>query len=368
MDFLMKTLILFLILSFLSFSQSNKIESLTKIKGVKDIQLVGYGIVIGLDGTGDSKKSAFTMQSVSNMLERLGVQVPKKSVQVKNAAAVIVSSKISPFQNPGTQIDVTVSSLGDAKSLQGGVLLVSPLRDVHGNIYATAQGPISVGGFSVETSGGGEVKKNYTLVGRVPGGGIIQKQYAVNFVENDKITYFLKNPSFDSALKISGKINELLGENLSFVKNPGEVQLKITEAMQNNAILMPIINQIGNMTVEVLELPKIVVNERTGTIVIGKNVRIREVAISHGSLSIEVSSNVGVSQPGAFSDGETVAFNQTAASVNTEPARLLHVEQTTTVADIAKGLNQLGVTPRDLIAIFQALKEAGALEAELVIM
>jgi len=364
----MKTV--FILLIFLnSLFCYDKIKHLTKIKGIKDVQLIGYGIIIGLEGTGDSKKSEFTMQSVRSMLERFGVTVPQNKVQVKNAAAVIVNAKISPFQNPGTLIDVTVSSMSDAKSLQGGMLLVTPLTDIQGNVYAMAQGPVSVGGFSVESSGGGGVKKNYTLVGRVPNGGIIQNAYHVNFIENDRVTFFLNQPDFKTALDITNQINQKLGEPLASVSNPGTVVLSLTEGMkQNNQLLMPILNEIENLDVNVVSLPRIVVNERTGTIVIGQDVRVKEVAISHGSLSIEVNSNVGVSQPGEFSEGETTVVNQTSASVQTEPSRLFHMERGTSVKEIAKGLNQLGVTPRDLISIFQALKEAGALEAELVIM
>jgi flagellar P-ring protein FlgI len=367
MDILMMKYTLIVILAF-TVLKADKIKNIARLDGIKDTRLVGYGIVVGLDGTGDSKKSLFTMQSVRSMLNKFGITIPLHKIQVKNAAAVMITASLSPFQRRGTKFDITVSSYGDAKSLQGGILLMTPLTDVQGDLFAMAQGAVSIGGFSVSTGDGGAVKKNYALVGRVPNGAIVEKNEKQDFRNQDNIIFNLIHPSFKTAVNIASAINLKLGEELAVATDAGSVRLTLTESLQKESVLIPIISELMNLDVQIEVLAKIVVNERTGTIVIGQDVVVKPVAIAHGSLQIEIKSNPSVSQPNPFSGGVTVGVNSQSTSVSNGSARLFTVDGASTVKDIASSLNDLGVDSTDLIAILQALKEAGALEAELVVL
>ena len=359
---------LFFSLIIICFLKADKIKNIARLDGIKETRLVGYGIVVGLDGTGDSKKSLFTMQSVRSMLNKFGITIPLHKIQVKNAAAVMITASLSPFQKRGTKFDITVSSYGDAKSLQGGILLMTPLTDVKGSLFAMAQGAISIGGFSVASGDGGSVKKNYALVGRVPNGAIVEQNVKQDFRNQDNVIFNLIKPSFKTAVNIASAINLKLGDDLAMATDAGSVKLMLTDNLQDESVLIPIISELLNLDVQIEVVAKIVVNERTGTIVIGQDVVVKPVAIAHGSLQIEIKSNPRVSQPNPFSTGSTVGVNSQSTSVTSGSAKLLTVDGASTVKEIASSLNDLGVDSTDLIAILQALKEAGALEADLVVL
>jgi flagellar P-ring protein precursor FlgI len=336
------------------------------IKG--ETKLIGYGLVVGLDGTGDSKGTEFTVQSVVNMLSRMGITVPAQKVRTKNVAAVIVSAEITAISRKGTSLDVTVSSLGDAGSLQGGTLLLTPLAGRDGRVYAHAQGPVSVGGFKVGGSGGDEVSQNYTLVGRVPGGATVEVEPAAGDSVVDHVDINLFTPDYTTASRVCEALrHQLTGAQVPAL-DPGVVRVTVPAWSSNPGSLVEFIAKIETTRVEP-DVPAIVViNEKTGTIVAGSNVTIGEVAIAHGNLSIEIRSRPVISQPAPFSEGETVVVPDDRIDVGISEGRLVAMGESTNVADVAQALNTLGVSPRDIIAIFQALKQAGALRAEIRII
>ncbi len=347
---------------------SPRIKDISTV-GVKGtINLLGYGLVIGLDGTGDSKGTEFTVQSVVNMLTRMGITVPANKVRTKNVAAVIVSAALPITAKRGTKIDVTVSSLGDANSLEGGTLLLTPLAATDGKVYAYAQGPISVGGFKASGGGGDMVAQNHTLVGRIPGGAIVKAEPGQEETELDHIDIALFNPDYTTAARIAHAIEASFGEIKAKPVDAGLVRVEVPDDIRANGDLVSFVARIETTHVEP-DVPAIVViNEKTGTIVAGENVTIGAVAIAHGNLSIEIKSRPYISQPAPFSKGETTVVTDENVQVDVSKNRLVALKETASVADVARALNALGVSPRDIIAIFQALKEAGALRAEIKII
>jgi flagellar P-ring protein precursor FlgI len=343
-----------------------RIKELARIDGIQDFDLVGYGIIVGLDGTGDGNKAVFTLQSVENMLRRFGIQVPAGTIRPKNVAAVMITAKLPPFSRPGDKIDVTVSSIGGAKSLQGGVLLMSPLLDDTGELAAVAQGAVSIGGFNFQ-SGGTEIRNNYSLVGRVPAGGTVKTGRFLSMMREGNIFLSLKDPDFTTALRVSERINEDFAE-AAFAENANTIRVKVPDEFVDYKSLVNFISIIENLTVEPDMVARVIINERTGTIVVGGRVAVRSVAISHGNLSVSIRSTPAVSQPPAFSGGQTVVTGIGDIQVTQESARMMVVEGVANVQDVARALNTLGVSPRDMISIFQAIKAAGALDAELVIL
>ena len=329
--------------------------------------LVGYGLLVGLNGTGDSRQSLMANQTLRNMLKRFGITLPSQRLRIKNVAAVMVTAELIPFVQSGSQIDVVVSSMGDASSLQGGILLMTPLVDDEGDVYVKAQGAISVGGFDIKTIGGEQVRKNYTHVGRVPFGGTVERTKPFT-IPMDTLRVNLHQPDFTTVIRIADIINQNFGSGIAIPVHAGQLLVAIPTTYQNPAGRIQFISQMEVLDIIPDQLARVVVNERTGTIVVGTNVSISEVAIAHGNLTIEISASPIISQPAPFSQGQTVAIQQTSTQVTTENSRLLLVKESVRIQDIAAALNELGVTPRDLIAIFQALKVAGALHAELVIM
>jgi flagellar P-ring protein precursor FlgI len=342
-----------------------RIKDVASVSGSGSHKLIGYGLVVGLEGTGDSTRSIFTAQSVANMLEQFGLTVLPAQVQVKNVAAVIVTAELPAFADVGYRLDVTASSLGDAKSLQGGTLLMTPLQGGDGKVYAVAQGPISIGGFQV-AAGGDKAQKNHVAVGRVPAGASVVEAVSEPNAPAQKISIFLNRPDFTTASRIADSINQAFGPGAAQARNSANVDVAVPEDQRAN--LTAFISRIEALPVVPDAAAKVVINERTGTVVIGQNVRVLPVAVSHGSLSVEVRAETAVSQPPPLSPGATVVTPQATLQVEEKPDRLVAISEQNTIEDVVRALNVLGVTPRDLIAILQAMRAANALQAELEIL
>ena len=358
-------LILIILTFFISHAHAVRIKNIIDIEGVRKNQLVGYGLVVGLNGTGDGNKSEFTIQSMVSMLEKMGITVSTEDIKVDNVAAVMVTADLPPFARVGSRIDVLVSSIGDADNLQGGTLLFSPLKAANGKVYAVAQGPVSTGGFSVGGAGG-KVQKNFPTVGRVVGGAMIEREVVSNFNQKRTLSLVLRNPDFTTASRVAEAINAALYEQIAKAPDAGAVQVRVSEKYSENIAGLVVLIEGLEVTPDIIS--KIVINERTGTVVIGNNVRISTIAIAHGNLSIQIKESKDVSQPLPFSQGETVVTPETEISVEEEKNKLILVESGVTIGEVVRALNALGVSPRDLIAIFQAIKVAGALQAELEII
>jgi flagellar P-ring protein precursor FlgI len=347
-----------------------RIKDITDVSGVRSNQLFGFGLVVGLDGTGS--RSSFTQQIAVDMLQRLGTatqifsQLPAESVvRSTSISAVMVTAEIGPFARKGSRLDVTVSAIDDARSLQGGTLLFTPLRGADGNVYALAQGPLSIGGFSATAGGGVGVQKNHLNVGRIPGGGIVEKEAPGDIIHNGRATLLLKEPDFNTSRLIAKTINERF-PGVAVAADPGAVVL--CPPADPCKTPTQFLAEVGLLEIRPDVPARVVINERTGTVVAGENVSISTTAVSHGNLYIGVGLVPMISQPPAFSGGSTVVVPQPQVATAEQRARLIVVPRSATVAEVARAMNALGVTPRDLIAIFQALKQAGALHAELIII
>lgn len=344
-----------------------RIKDLTSIKGIRTNQLTGYGLVVGLDGTGDKSGTEFTIQSLVNMLERMGINVDKKDVSVKNVAAVVVTAKLLPFARIGSKMDVVVSSIGDAKSLVGGTLLFTPLRGADGKVYALAQGPVSVGGVGASGASGSSVTKNHLLAARIAGGATIEREVTFSLNGKKDLTLTLLNPDFTTALRMSETINAAMGEAVSKALDSGTLELNIPETYRQD--ISRFLANVEALEVAPDTVARIVVNEKTGTVVIGQNVRISTVAVSHGNLSITIKETQNVSQPRPFTEtGQTVVTPESDIEIKESDNKLMVVEGGATIGELVRALNAIGVTPRDLISIFQSIKAAGALQAELEII
>ncbi|PID40378.1 MAG: flagellar biosynthesis protein FlgA [Proteobacteria bacterium] len=342
-----------------------RLKDIAEIQGIRDNQLVGYGLVVGLDGTGDGKKALFTLQSMASMLEKMGVTVNQKDIQVKNVAAVMVTASLPPFAKQGNRIDVLVSSIGDAKNLQGGTLMLTPLKGVDGRSYAVAQGPVNTGGFG---AGGAatSVVKNFPTVGRVLSGGIVEREVPNDFGSRSSFLFNLHNPDFTTAARVVEAINTRFATPVARANDPGTIQIDVPE--QDAVNVVPLLASLSDIQVEPDNDAKVVINERTGTVVMGEQVRISTIAIAHGNLSIVVREDADVDQPGPLSEGQTVTTPITQIGVQEGASQLMVVPKGISIGDVVKALNALGVTPRDLIAIFQAIKAAGALQADLEVI
>ena len=363
----MLTLLLFLFGIFAHDADASvRIKDITRIHCDNDIDLFGYGLVIGLDGSGDSKGTQFTTQSLANMMERIGLTVETDKLKVKNVAAVIVTGRISSTNKVGDRIDVTVSSVGDASSLQGGMLLMTQLSSAEGEVYVMAQGPISIGGFNVQVDGGNKIINNYTLIGRVPGGGSVTRN--LETVQNGgDVVLALYAPDYTTATRIAEEINKKYALSAN-IEDAATIRIKIPDNPTDPNNRADFISEIGGLLVEPDQVARVIINERTGTIVTGANVTIAPVAIAHGNITINIKSSPVISQPEPFSKGETVVEPEYQLSVDNEKARVVNLQEAVSLADVAKALNEIGAAPRDIIAIFEALKQAGALRAELVII
>lgn len=342
-------------------SPATRLKDIAQVRGVRSNQLIGYGLVVGLEGTGDSSGAFFTVQSISNMLERLGITVPPGAIKVKNVAAVIVTAELPPFARAGNTIDVVVSSIGDARSLQGGTLLQTPLRGADGQVYAVAQGPISIGGFNFG-SGGNRVQRNHVTVGRIPNGALIEREVPSQFLTGDKtVTIQLHQPDFTTVARVVNSIRSAFPNLRVRAVDPATVQIGLEDALDP----VMLIAQLETLPVVPDTTARVVVNERTGTVIVNGEVRIAPVAIAHGGITVRVQTTLEVSQPPPLSGGQTAVVPRTQVDVQQEPARMVYFKEGASVESLVKALNALGVSPRDLIAILQALKSAGALHAEI---
>ncbi len=363
----MKTfLILLTLLSFSATAHAERIKDLADIEGVRSNALIGYGIVVGLNGTGDnSNSSPFTISSITAMLERFGVNVRPdiSKLKPKNIAAVMVTAELPAFARPGQNLDITVSSMGDSKSLRGGTLLITPLLGGDGKAYAVAQGALSVGGFAV-TGEAATAVKNHPTVGKIPNGARIEKA-APNglFAAQEKVTVMLRNPDFTTVRRMKNVINKNLGKGMAKAIDAGTV-----EVWNPHGDAIELIAQLEQMELRTDSPAIVVVDERTGTIVMGQSVTIETVAVSHGNISINVVESKDVSQPYAFSRGTTTATPSTDIQVAEENAQLVVLPRQVTLSSLVSALNSVGASPSDLIAVLQAIKSAGALHAELRIM
>ncbi len=363
---LMIAIFMFIFVVIVPAESSVRIKDIARIQTENEVDLIGYGLVIGLDGTGDGKGATFTMQSLANMMERLGLTVNARDLKVKNVAAVMITARMNSNRKFGDRIDVTVSSVGDASSLQGGTLLLTPLSSASGEVFASAQGAVSIGGFNVQVDEGNRIVNNYTLVGRVPGGAQITRELQ-GLSNNSDILLSLRNPDYNTASQISKRINIKYGLT-AYTENAATIRVVVPDSLTYANLRGEFIADIGRMKVNPDTPARVVINERTGTIVAGQNVSIAPVAIAHGNITVSIRSFPVISQPEPFSSGETIYTNEYQLGVEAEDARVIKLEEAVTLTDIANALNQIGATPRDIIAIFQALKQAGALRAELVIL
>jgi flagellar P-ring protein precursor FlgI len=346
-------------------SYAERIKDIAGIEGMRENQLIGYGLVVGLDGSGD--KGNQTVQSIANLLLRMGLTVKQSDLKIKNAAAVMITAALPPFPKPGMKLDALVSTIGDAKSLQGGTLILAPLKGPDGKVYALAQGAVSVGGF-IGGGGGTTVQKNHTTAGRVPGGVTIENEPRFTLGAGNEIRIFLHSPDFTTAAAAARSINKALGdEAAASTLDPSTIIVKVPEAYQGR--LVQLVALVEGLDVSVDTAARVVINERTGTVTIGDNVRIAPVAIAHGSLTIEIRTEFGVSQPQPFAPegSATVVVPQRSVDVKEQSGALIPVSGAT-LGEIVRALNALGVTPRDLVSILQSLKAAGALRAEVEII
>jgi flagellar P-ring protein precursor FlgI len=347
-------------------AHAERIKDLAEVRGVRSNQLVGYGIVLGLNGTGDTDKMTFTTQSVVAMLARNNVRIPAAGLKLKNVAAVMITADLPPFARVGNNIDVTVSSIGDAKSLVGGTLVAAPLKAHDGQIYAMAQGALSVGGFSVDAKGGGGQVKNHPTVARIPDGAIIEREVALDLAAGEKITLQLDQADFTTAARMTKVVNMNLGGNYARALDSGTVDVQIPPPYVGR--LVEFIALVERLEVTPDSVARVIVNERTGTIIMGQDVRIAPVAVAHGNLtvSVRVTNQAVPAAPLTPGLGQTV--RNTDVEVTEEKRNLIVVEGGASLADIVQGLNRLGASPRDLITILQAIKRAGALRADVEVM
>jgi flagellar P-ring protein precursor FlgI len=346
---------------------ASRIKDLASIEGVRENQLIGYGLVVGLAGTGDRRQTVFSAQSLTNLLERMGVSVPPTAIRVNNVAAVMVTATLPPFAQPGTKLDVTAAAIGDASNLQGGLLLLTSLRGADGQVYAVAQGPVVTGGF-VAGRGGTSQTVNHPTVGRVPNGALVERA-APSVVPTGQIRLQLKRSDFTTSARIAEAVNRkfaALARPLAQAENSAVIRVEIPPDWRANPAAF--VAEIENLAVETDRQARVVINERTGTIVMGKEVRIAPVAILHGTLSVEIQTSYAVAQPAPLSQGTTQVVPQVGVGVKEEKTRNVVLQEGATVEDLVRALASIGATARDVIAILQSLQSAGALEAELEVL
>jgi len=348
--------------------QAERLKDIATISGVRTNQLVGYGLVVGLNGSGDqTTQTPFTVQTFNNMLAQFGIKVPAGgNVQLKNVAAVSIHADLPPFAKPGQTIDITVSSIGNAKSLRGGSLLMAPLKGIDGNVYAIAQGNLVVGGFDAGGADGSRITVNVPSAGRIPGGATVERPVPSAFNQGNTLTLNLNRPDFTTAKNIVDQINDLLGPGVAQALDGGSVSIS---APLDPSQRVDYLSILENLEVEVGQaVAKVIINSRTGTIVIGQNVRVQPAAVTHGSLTVTISEDPQVSQPNPFSDGQTVVVPNSKVSAEQEAKPMFKFGPGTTLDEIVRAVNQVGAAPGDLMAILEALKQAGALQADLIVI
>jgi len=340
-----------------------RVKDLVMLAGARDNQLIGYGIVVGLNGDGD-KNPIYTLRSFANLLQRFGVQVPAQTLIAKNVAVVMVTADIKAFSKNGQRLDVTVAAMGDARSLQGGVLIQTPLYAADGQVYAVAQGAMAVGGF-VGGNASASVQKNHPTVATITGGALVEREIPTRIVENQEIELLLREPDFTSSARLALAINDRFPGSARAI-DPTSVKVRMPDGLEQASV--DFVARLEDIEVAPDTTARIVINERTGTIVATSKVKISSCAVSHGDLTITIANTVDVSQPNQFSQtGQTVAAPRADANVNEKKGALLTLPDMPTVEKVAAGLNAIGVTPRDMMAIFGSMKQAGALQAELIL-
>lgn len=351
-----------------SISYAERIKDIASVEGVRVNQLVGYGLVVGLDGTGDQTNSApFTSQSFLSMLQQFGIVLPEgANISLRNVAAVALHAELPPFSKPGQRIDVTISSIANSQSLRGGSLLVTPLKGIDGQVYAIAQGNLIVGGFGANGADGSKVTVNLPSVGRIPDGAIVERAVVSTFGGNNELVFNLHRADFTTAKNLADSINDLLGPN---VATPADATSIKVQAPKDPGQRVEFISLLENIKVTPGESSaRVVINSRTGTIVVGQHVRIYPVAITHGSLTVTVREDVDVSQPNAFGEGETVVVPESDIEIVEENGPMFKFSPGPTLSDIVKAVNDVGAAPGDVMAILEALKQAGALTAEIMVI
>jgi flagellar P-ring protein precursor FlgI len=359
----------FLAISFLlfygSFSVADRIKDITTVAGVRSNQLVGYGLIVGLDGTGD--KSPFTNQTFINMMNEFGISIPAGTdPKLKNIAAVSLTSSLPPFAKPGQTIDVTASSIGNAKSLRGGTLLFAPLRGADGQVYAVAQGNLVVGGFGANGSDGSKITVNIPSVGRIPSGATVERSVPNGFSRGDSLVLNLNSPDFTTAKRLSDRINGLLGPSTAHAVDATSVRVSAPRDPSQRVSFLSMVENLEIIPGEAIA--KVIINSRTGTIVIGKHVKISPVAVTHGSLTVTVRENFEVNQPEALANGETVVVPRAEIDIDQQEKPMFVFAPGVSLDEIVKAVNEVGAAPGDLMAILEALKQAGALNAELIVI
>lgn len=346
-----------------------RVKDVATIEGIRDNQLVGYGLVVGLKGTGDSSQTVFPAQTLISALERMGITVPQtgsnsaSNMQVKNMAAVFVVATLPPFSRPGYRIDVTASSAGDARSLEGGILLMTPLYGPDGQIYAQAQGGLVLGGY-LAAAGGNTRQLNHPTTARIPGGALVERAVVIDLSQMHRISVILNDADFHTAERMAGAVNEAVGPGRAKAVDSRRIEIGV-EPKDDVAALLDVVE---SLEIEVYPRARVVVDERTGTVVIGGTVRLQPVSILHGGLSVHVVSQTQVSQPGALSSGTTQVVQQTSVQADDKPVNRIDLKEGATVEDLVRELQRIGAGARDVISILQAMKEAGALEAELEVL
>ncbi len=344
---------------------ATRLKDMASVKGVRGNQIIGYGLVVGLQGTGDKAGARFTTQSLRSLLAKMGISLDPSAIRVSNVAAVMVTAKLPPFSRTGSTIDAVVSSVGDAESLEGGMLLMTPLRGNDGQIYAIAQGAIAVGGFSAQ-GGGNSVSQNHPTVGTLAGGAIVEREVPFSLVGKQDFEIALHRPDFTTAKRTVEQINRAFAAPVAAARDSGTLDVTVPEAYQGDVVAF--LARVEMLEIEPDRAARIILNERTGTIVMGESVRVSKVAVAHGNLTVVINQTNEISQPQPFSRGRTARLENSEIDAFQEPSRLSVIEETVTIGDLVRALNAMGTTPTDLISIIQAIKTAGALSADVEMM
>jgi flagellar P-ring protein precursor FlgI len=342
-----------------------RLGDLATVEGVRDNLLIGYGMVVGLHGTGDSQQTVFSVQTLSNLLQKMGVQFNASAVVVKNVAGVFVTATLPPFARPGQPIDVTVASIGDAKNLDGGILLFTTLHGPDGQMWATAQGPLVNGGYSAGGRGN-SVQINHPTTSRIPAGGIVERDGAMDLSHLTQLYLLLRDPDFQTATEAAAAIDDELGKGSALAIDSRRIEIRVP--VPGPEVVSNLLAKVENLKVGIHPLAKVVVNERTGTIVMGQEVSLGACSILHGNLSVVISTTVQVSQPMPYSQGQTQVVPQTTVKATESPARRIELRVGASVDDLINGMQAIGATPRDIVAILEAVRAVGALQAELEIL
>ncbi|MBR56520.1 MAG: flagellar biosynthesis protein FlgA [Myxococcales bacterium] len=346
-------------------SEAVRVKDLVQVEGVRSNHLVGYGLVVGLSGTGDTRRSSFTNQSLTSLLRRMGLNVDPSRLDVTNTAAVMVTAELPPYSKPGEKIDVVVSAMGDARSLEGGTLLMTPVRGPDNTVYVVGQGPVSVGGYASGHRNWSRLRRNVPTVGRIPSGGLVERAIPTRFIRDDIVTLTLREADFTTASRIVTAINTALNRPLASASGPGEIKIALDAEAKKSPVAF--VASIELVDVVPDNPARVVVNERTGTVVVGGNVSLGAAAVAHGNLDVSIEVNYGILQPTPFAPGGAVMMPVSRVNPEEAKPKLTEIPATTTVNGLVQALNALGASPRDLIAVLQALKTSGALHGALTV-